>query len=131
MNAVDLFVIAAGSALILFIIWFFFGAKGEAAEAQSSGGVQEATVIVEGAYDPEEIVVKKGLPVAITFDRRDQGECTEWVVFQDLPTREGKTVKARLPEDEKTKVVFTPTRSGTYEFVCGMGMVHGKLIVKD
>ena len=35
-----------------------------------------------------------------------------------------------LPEHETTAVEFTPATPGSYEFACGMGMVHGGLIVE-
>jgi len=131
MNSADIIVLTGGIGLIIFILWFFFGSKGEAKGAKGSGSVQKIDIVVDGAYLPERVVVKRNLPVVMTFDRRDHGDCTEWVVFKDVPTKEGKEIKAHLSEGEKTEVGFTPIETGAYEFSCGMGMVRGKLIVKD
>ena len=90
---------------------------------------QVAMVTVDAAYIPETIKLKVNVPAEITFDRQDKGDCTEWVIFEKFPTKEGKEIKARLPEGEKTMVKFTPIETGEYSFQCGMGMVHGKLIV--
>jgi plastocyanin domain-containing protein len=69
-SGIDLVVLIAGLALIGFLLWFFFGPKQGKAVAIRSG-VQEATIRVEGAYQPNVVTVKAGLPVRLTFDRRD------------------------------------------------------------
>lgn len=126
MTADDFLVLISGTALILFILWFFFGKK-EASEAKISKEKQEVTIIVEGSYSPAEVTVKKGIPVEITFDRRESGDCSEWVIFQ-IKTKE---LKAKLAPFAKTKMEFTPMEIGEFPFSCGMGMLHGKLVVKD
>lgn len=88
-------------------------------------GVQEITVVVEGAYTPSRIVVKKGVPLRINFDRRETADCSEFVSFPDLK------VNKKLEPMAKTVLEFTPEDVGEYEFVCNMGMYHGKLIVED
>ncbi len=125
----EILVMVTGIGLIGLIYYYFFGAKSEGGKAMTEDGKQKMTVVVDAAYVPTEIEVKVGVPVEITFDRRDRGDCTEWVIFEKLPTAEGREIKAQLPEGRKTAVAFTPTKEGKYGFVCGMGMVHGKLIV--
>ncbi len=69
MIIMDTIVIAAGVALIAFLLWFFFGPKtGKAAVLQA--GVQEATIRVEGAYQPNRITLHAGVPARLKFDRR-------------------------------------------------------------
>lgn len=125
----EIIVIILGLVAIAAIAIYFFGPKGEAVVAAKTAGHQEVTVVVDGAYSPAEISLKAGVPAKVIFDRRDRGDCTEWVIFASLPTKEGTEIKARLPEGKKTPVEFTPTKPGEYGFVCGMGMVHGKLLV--
>ena len=137
MNSANIIVLFGGIGLIIFIIWFFFGEKEKAVATLSSSKVknQEITVIVEPGYQPARISVKRNIPVTIIFDRRDKGECTEWVIFPKMKVLsqngniEDKEIKTHLPEGQKTKINFTPVEAGIYEFVCGMGMVHGKLEV--
>ena len=93
------------------------------------GKTQKATVVVDAAYIPEQLHLKVNVPAEITFDRRDSGDCTEWVIFEKVPSLEGGEIKARLPEGKRTVVSFTPTAEGKFRFVCGMGMVHGQLVV--
>lgn len=138
MNIADILILLGGSGLIVFILWFFFGEKEEAVAALSSSKVknQEITVVVEAGYQPAKISVTRNIPVTVIFDRRDKGECTERVIFPKIKIRNEKgeiiekQISLHLPEDEKTSVTFTPVEAGLYEFMCGMGMVHGKLEVK-
>lgn len=129
MTPTDIFVLLCGTGLIAAIAIYFFGPKGKGTTAKVTSGHQSVDIIVDGAYSPSEIKLKVGIPAKVVFDRRDHGDCTEWVIFSDLPTKEGGEIKARLPEDKKTVVEFTPTKPGSYGFVCGMGMVHGKLLI--
>jgi plastocyanin domain-containing protein len=74
---------------------------------------------------PSGIRVKKGRPVRLVFDRRETSSCSEEIVFPDFGVRKF------LPAFEKTAVEFTPEEAGTYDFTCGMSMLHGKLTVED
>lgn len=130
MTNIDVAVILGGLGMIGSIWYYFFGANKEATMAEKVEGKQAITIVVEAAYIPDRVVVKKNIPVEITFERKDTGECTNEVVFDNLPTQENRSVSAQLPEGKKTVVAFTPIKKGEYKFVCGMGMVHGKLIVE-
>jgi len=39
-------------------------------------------------------------------------------------------VKRFLPTNETTAVEFTPNVPGTFDFSCGMGMLHGRIVVE-
>ncbi len=120
-----LFVIVAGLAAIAGIAWFFWGPrKGGYRAAVTSGGYQEAMVLVKGGYTPDLIVVQHGKPVRLNFRREESAACSEMVVFGDF----GKS--ANLPEGEIVPVEFLPEKAGEYEFTCQMGMFRGKLVVE-
>jgi Cu+-exporting ATPase len=87
------------------------------------------TLIVDGAFIPSEIKLKADIPAEVIFDRRDKGECTDWVIFDRFPNKANVEIKSYLPTGKKTTVTFTPTKAGSYGFACGMGMNHGQLIV--
>lgn len=141
MSPDKIFILISGTGLIIFILWFFFGPRksaiGRTRGKKNGGLIQEVTIVVEGAYSPNEVVVKKGVPVEITFDRRETGECSEWVIFGKLKVQneklkvEEREIKMHLAPHAKTKVEFTPMEAGEFPFSCGMGMLHGKLIVKN
>ena len=125
MTADKLFVILAGLAAIAGIAWFFWGPrKGGYRVAVTSGGYQEAMVLVKGGYTPDLIVVQHGKPVRLNFRREESAACSEMVVFGDF----GKS--ANLPEGEIVPVEFLPEKAGEYEFTCQMGMFRGKLVVE-
>ncbi|MCL4534646.1 MAG: cupredoxin domain-containing protein [Bacteroidetes bacterium] len=125
MTADKLFVILAGLAAIAAIAWFFWGPrKGGYRAAVTSGGYQEAMVLVKGGYTPDLIVVQHGKPVRLNFRREESAACSEMVVFGDF----GKS--ANLPEGEIVPVEFLPEKAGEYEFTCQMGMFRGKLVVE-
>ena len=119
----EIAVTVGGLLLAAALAWFFFGPK-EARRATLRGNVQEVEVTVKGGYSPDLIRVRQGVPVRLTFDRQESGDCTARVVIPDF------RVSKSLPAFTKTSVEFTPDRSGEFGFVCGMNMVHGTLIVE-
>jgi plastocyanin domain-containing protein len=113
------------AAAILLVNWYFF-ASGRAVTAASAGdgGRQDVTITVHGGYDPATVRVKSGEPVRLHFDRQETSSCSEEVVFPDFG------VRRFLPAHEETVIEVTPPAPGTYEFACGMGMLHGRLIAE-
>ena len=83
MNAVDIIVILAAAAALAGLGWLFFGPR-KATAAVLAGGVQRLEVTVKGGYSPEVIRVRQGVPVELTFDRQESGDCTSRVVFPDF-----------------------------------------------
>ena len=94
-------VTVTGLALIAFIVWFFWlkRSKGFRA-AETSGGYQEAMILVKGGYTPDTIIVRSGRPVRLNFRREETASCSDKVIFADfqksadLPT--GQTVPRRV-----------------------------------
>lgn len=112
------------AAVIALLFAYFKWSKSEVtAESGKSG--QKVTVIVEGAYNPNVIKVKKGQPLTIVFDRREDSSCSKKVVFSDFE------IVQELTDFGKTEVNFTPEKAGEYGFSCEMGMYQGKLIVEE
>jgi plastocyanin domain-containing protein len=62
--------------------------------------------------------------VRLVFDRQETSSCSEEVVFPAFGVRKF------LPAHEKTALDITPPVPGTYDFTCGMGMLHGRLIAE-
>jgi plastocyanin domain-containing protein len=118
-------VLAGGLGAIAWVYWYFFVAgKTSVTAAAGPGGVQEVTVLVKGGYQPAQVRVRHGAPVRIIFDRRESDPCSEEVVFPDF------AVRRFLPPNRRTAVELSPTATGTFGFTCGMGMLHGTLIVE-
>jgi P-type Cu+ transporter len=119
----ELGVVAIAVGLTVFGGWFFFGPR-KSTLAELDGGVQRIDVVVQGAYAPNIIRARQGVPLQITFDRREGGECTSQVVFPD------SRASYDLPAFKKTTVTIPTDRAGESDFACGMNMVHGKLIIE-
>ncbi|MFZ5852106.1 MAG: cupredoxin domain-containing protein [Actinomycetota bacterium] len=87
-------------------------------------GRQEATVLVNGGYRPDTLVVKAGLPVRLDFRREESSGCSERLVFAEYG------VDTALPQGQTVSVDLRPDRPGVYPFTCGMGMLRGRLVVE-
>jgi plastocyanin domain-containing protein len=113
-----------GLAAIAWINWYFFAATPRAVAAVAlDAGVQRVRIEVKGGYTPAVVRVRAGVPVRLEFHRDETNPCTEEVVLPEFG------IRTYLPAHQTTAVEFTPA-AGTYEFACGMGMVHGSLIAE-
>ena len=133
MRAMDWLVTAAALAVIAWVVWYFFladrasvqaAAASTASAGAGAGVIQSATITVHGGYEPSTIRVRAGQPVRLTFDRQETSSCSEEVVFPAFGVRKF------LPAHEQTSLLVTPPTPGTYEFTCGMSMLHGRLIAE-
>lgn len=116
---------AVGLILIVSVNWYFlFSRRRETRAVKKESQLQEVKIQVKGGYDPDVIVVKKGIPVRLNFYRDETADCSETIVFGDF------NIRKSLPAFKTTPVEFTPENEGQYEFTCGMGMLRGKLIVR-
>jgi len=122
MTVATVLVVIAAAGLTATLWWFFFGAK-HTSKAELRSGVQEVTVVVRGGYAPDRIEVAAGVPLRLTFDRQETGDCTSRVVFPDFG------INRSLPPYASTTVELVPDRPGEFGFACGMNMVHGTLVV--
>ncbi|MFV1989315.1 MAG: cupredoxin domain-containing protein, partial [Acidimicrobiales bacterium] len=123
MGVPELIVIVASLALAGFMWWFFFGPK-KSRKAEVVGGTQEVNITVKGGYSPDVIRVQEGVPLKLTFDRQESGDCTSRVVFADFGASKS------LPAFGTATLEFTPDKVGEFGFACGMNMIHGSLIVE-
>ncbi|MGC1861004.1 MAG: tetratricopeptide repeat protein [Methylocystis sp.] len=120
-----LFVVAIGLGLIAFIVWFFWLKRTTGVRAAgTSGGYQEAMILVKGGYTPDTIIVRQGKPVRLNFRREETASCSDKVIFADFQK------SADLPTGETVAVEFLPKEPGEFGFSCPMGMFRGKLVVE-
>ena len=124
MSITQVIVNAVGLLAIAGIVWYFWLYRKEGISAAEAGGVQEVVIKVKGGYDPDVIVVKRGKPVRLHFNRQELALCSETVIFDKI----GKS--AKLPEGQTVTVEFTPVAPGEIPFQCQMGMLRGRVIVE-
>ncbi len=111
--------------LIAGILWWFFGKhQQEVSDATVNNDSQSATVVVNGGYSPETVVLKKGVPAKLQFNMKDHTACLSHVVFDQLGINKDLTKQA------VTTIDIPTDQAGEYNFACGMDMFHGKVVVK-
>jgi plastocyanin domain-containing protein len=114
-----------GTAVILFIIWFFWLKRSTGLRAaETTGGYQEAMILVKGGYTPDTIIVRHGRPVRLNFRREETASCSDKVIFADFQK------SADLPTGQTVPVELLPKEPGEFAFGCPMGMFRGRLIVE-
>ncbi len=124
MQLSQLIVLVSGASLTGFLWWFFFGPRKEH-HSDVHGDIQEMAITVEGGYSPNIVRVRQGVPLRLTFDRREAGDCTSRVVFPDFGASKP------LPAFGSASLEFTPDKAGEFRFACGMNMIHGTLVVES
>ena len=121
----QLAVTLGGLAAIGFVVWFFWLQRTAGTRATlTSSGYQEATILVQGGYTPDTVVVERGTPVRLLFRRVESSACSVQVVLGAV----GKS--ARLPQGRTVAIELLPTEAGSYPFTCQMSMLRGTLIVE-
>ncbi|MBN8560126.1 MAG: cupredoxin domain-containing protein [Leptolyngbya sp. UWPOB_LEPTO1] len=117
-------VTAGGIGVIGVELWWFLFSKSKSRKADTNQGIQQATITVDGGYEPNRVVVTVGQPVRLSFDRRDPSSCLDAVRIPDFH------IAKDLPLNQVTAIEFTPMEPGEYEFTCGMNMFRGTIKVQ-
>jgi len=127
MNSADISVLLGSAILLAAFWWWFFGSRRVAVAAArlTTGGVQEVEILVKGGYKPDRVTLRAGVPARLTFTRRESGACTDRVVIPAFG------ITRPLPAYASTPVDLAAPAAGEYDFSCGMGMIHGKLVVEE
>lgn len=123
MTTAQIIVNLVGLGLITWIVWYFWLYRKEGVAVAEVGGFQQVNITVKGGYDPDVIVVKKGKPVRLNFNRQESALCSEMVLFDKI------NKSATLPEGQTVTIEFTPQEAGEIPFQCQMGMLRGKVVV--
>ncbi len=90
--------------------------------SKNTEDIQKITLGFKGNYYPNTIKVKQGIPVEITLDSSVKG-CYRSFNIRSL----GVSKSSSSPSDT---IKFTPDKKGSFEFVCGMRMAYGTIIVE-
>jgi len=120
-TAVALVVFGAGG-LYLIVRQSSPGVAEQQATPPAGEGVR-VTVSGEG-YQPASVSVRAGQVARITFVRTTDTTCGAEVVIPAL------NIKRELPLNQPVMVEFTPQKTGEMEFVCGMEMLRGAIVVR-
>ena len=86
--------------------------------------VQKVTVrLTENGYRPSEFRLRRGTRAHVTFIRKTEATCGQVIVIPAYG------VHRDLPLNRRVTITFTPRRTGTFNFTCGMDMLRGKIVV--
>lgn len=87
--------------------------------------VQTATVeLTDDGYKPATLTLRKGVLARVTFVRRIADTCGTAIAVPEFG------IHRDLPFNEPVVVEFTPAKTGTFKFTCGMDMLRGSLVVR-
>lgn len=90
-----------------------------------NNGIQEVTINVsDNGYTPEDIKIRKGVPVKVTLKTADTLGCARAFVVPSL------NIQKNLPRTGEDSFEFTPEKSGKISFSCSMGMYSGQFVVE-
>lgn len=118
-------VTVGGLVFVIFIVCFFWLKRSRGFHAiETSGGYQEAMILVKGGYTPDTIIVRSGRPVRLNFRREETASCSDKVIFADFEK------SAQLPAGRTVAVELLPKEPGEFGFACPMGMFRGRLVVE-
>jgi plastocyanin len=102
-----------------------------AAAAKAPGGAPVSqtqddfrVTVSEQGYQPARVSVRAGAVARITFVRTSDATCGTEVAIPALK------IKRALPLNQPVTVELTPQKTGEVEFVCGMGMLRGTIVVQ-
>lgn len=73
---------------------------------------------------PIDAIPDLSAPARVAFLRKTDNTCAKEVLFPSLK------IKRALPLDETVVVEFTPSKTGTIAFACGMNMLRGTVVVQ-
>ncbi|MEI6058814.1 MAG: sulfite exporter TauE/SafE family protein, partial [archaeon] len=98
---------------------------GNSASAVVSGGVQVIDMNVDSSgYSPSSFVLKNGVPVKWNVNVKQLTGCNQEIILRDYG------IDVHLKQGLNS-IEFTPTKTGTASFSCGMGMLRGSFIVTE
>ncbi len=91
----------------------------------AGAAVQTARITVgEQGYEPSRLTLRSGVPARLTFVRTTDKTCGTAVVFPSL------NIRRELPLNQSVDIEFTPQKTGDIEFLCGMNMLRGTVVVQ-
>jgi heme/copper-type cytochrome/quinol oxidase subunit 2 len=94
------------------------------ADAVQRDGAQYASIkVTQSRYEPNVIVVKKGIPLKLSVTADDTAGCAREIVFPAFK------IQRIIPLDAPLVLDIAPDNVGEFPFRCSMDMVHGKIIV--
>lgn len=104
---------------------FAFGQERGAVRPGKKAKPQEVRIAVtEAGFVPNTVSVKKGVPIVLVVTRMTDQTCATQAFFPVI----NKTVD--FPLNKPVRVALPARSAGNLSYACGMGMLHGEIVVK-
>lgn len=123
MGDTDLLAVGGITLIVSVVLVCLLKRRRQGAWARWDGERQSINIRIEGAYSPHRIVLQRGRPTVLRFERTEERTCSEWLLIPELG------VKHRLPPQTTTEIQFIPELPGEYLFTCTLGIYVGTLTV--
>ncbi len=81
------------------------------------------TLVVRSGYHPAAVTIEAGRSTTLVVDRQEDSPCSERLVIPDLG------IDVVLEPFATTRLELPELAEGSYRMSCGMGMLHGTLVV--
>jgi plastocyanin domain-containing protein len=94
-----------------------------AASSKSKEQRVHITVTPNG-FEPAQVKLHAGRRVRLVVTRRTDRTCATEIVLKDLG------IQKALPLNQPVEIVFTPRKTGSLRYACGMDMIAGKLVIQ-
>ena len=107
------------AAVAVMVVW-----AGSAAHAGPATDQRVKLDVTLKGFVPAVVTVQSGQPVTLLITRRTHRTCATEFVLKPYKIVE------KLPLNRTVAVRFTPRKPGELEYACGMGMIHGKIVVR-
>ncbi|HWS85835.1 MAG TPA: cupredoxin domain-containing protein [Pyrinomonadaceae bacterium] len=98
-------------------------ARARAAQPQGVGQVETVKITGQG-INPETVMLRRKIPVRLTFLRETADTCATEIRVEELG------INVALPLNQPVSVELTPERSGKFGFGCGTGKFRGVIVVR-
>jgi len=87
-------------------------------DSKIENGVQTVEMTQANGYRPNNLTIKKGVPVKWVITSTNPYNCSSYITLPNLGI-------ARALRQGKNVIEFTPEKTGTIKFTCSMGMYRG------
>ena len=96
-----------------------------AAQRDDRKGTESIRITVsEKGFEPPRVPARAGTPIRLTFLRTSDATCATEVT---IPTQ---NITRPLPLNQPVEVQITPQKTGEIEFLCGMNMFRGTIVIE-
>ena len=92
--------------------------------ATHQGPAEFAIAVTDKGFEPAETKIPRGQAATLVFTRKTEQTCATEVVFPALKQHHP------LPLNVPVRVSLPASAEGTIDYVCGMNMLGGKVMVR-